>query len=148
MRKQFRSILTIALVLALPVLGMAQTATVVSGEPTQGLFTYTITWDCGAGAAVIANKTFAVAEPCYMVSGWTNPGTEAPTDNYDITILNSDGADLFGAALENRDTTTSEIAVPASPGAGLAVGNVTFTLSNNSVNDAAGVVTLFCVTGD
>lgn len=41
----------------------------------------------------------------------TNPGTTAPTDNYDLDIL-ADGVDIMGAALDNRDTATTEWAIP------------------------------------
>lgn len=150
MKDLLRKFLIIALVLAFPALGMAApTTTVVASEPSVGLFKTVITWDAGAGASTVTSATFNVAEPCYFISGWTNPATAtAPTADYDIGITNSDGADYFGLALNDRHTTASEIAVPVSPGAGLAVGAVTFALTNNSVNDADGTVTLYCVTGD
>ena len=45
----------------------------------------------------------------------TNPGSTAPTDNYDITLLDADSVDVAAGALLDRDTSTSEIIVPASP---------------------------------
>ena len=38
----------------------------------------------------------------------TNPGSTAPTDNYDITILDDDSIDIAEGVLTNRDTSTSE----------------------------------------
>lgn len=45
----------------------------------------------------------------------TNPGGTAPDDNYDITLLDADGVDVAAGALGDRDTSTSEVVVPASP---------------------------------
>lgn len=45
----------------------------------------------------------------------TNPGVAAPTDNYDITLLNSDGVDVLAAAGVDRDTLNSEQVNPAVP---------------------------------
>jgi len=42
----------------------------------------------------------------------TDPGTTAPTDNYDMTIKDSYGVDIMGGALANRDTANSERAWP------------------------------------
>lgn len=38
----------------------------------------------------------------------TNPGSPAPTDNYDVTLIDSDGVDRLKGVANNRDTTTSE----------------------------------------
>ena len=38
----------------------------------------------------------------------TNPGSAAPTDDWDVTLLDSDGLDLFMGRGANRDTTNSE----------------------------------------
>lgn len=43
----------------------------------------------------------------------TNPdGTDAPTDNYDITVNDSDAGDITAAGLANRDTLNTERVVP------------------------------------
>lgn len=70
----------------------------------------------------------------------TNPGATAPTDNYDITLIDGDGLDrLFGYGL-NRDTANSELVRPNSP---ISKGEtLTLTLANNSVNSAVVVITL------
>lgn len=41
-------------------------------------------------------------------------GIAAPTDNYDITVADSDGVDIALGALANRDTANTESAVEAS----------------------------------
>lgn len=48
----------------------------------------------------------------HLLKGVTNP-TDGPTDDYDITLTDSDGADLLSgssANLTNRDTTNTETA--------------------------------------
>lgn len=42
----------------------------------------------------------------------TNPGSAAPTDNYDITLVDEDGLDVAEGQLANRDTTNSEAVYP------------------------------------
>ena len=43
----------------------------------------------------------------------TNPdGTDAPTDDYDITLTDEDGLDLAQGVLADRDTANSEQVVP------------------------------------
>lgn len=82
----------------------------------------------------------------YITEGRTNPGSTAPTDNYDITITDEDGIDIMGGSLTNRDEANSEAVAPA-----IATGlywpriitdNITFTLANNSVNSATGTCKL------
>lgn len=69
-----------------------------------------------------------------IVSMQSDPGSPAPTDNYDIVINNSLGLDVLGGTGANRDTSTTENAVPTAP---LPIsGALTFALTNNSVNSA------------
>jgi len=46
----------------------------------------------------------------------TDPGPTAPLDNYDITILDSNGIDVMNGELVDRDTTTTEFAYPTYDG--------------------------------
>lgn len=46
-----------------------------------------------------------------LIKGVTDPGSAAPTDNYDVTITDEEGVDVLAACqstLANRDTTNSE----------------------------------------
>lgn len=46
-----------------------------------------------------------------LVKAVTDPGSAAPTDNYDIAITDEEGADILAAcqsSLANRDTTNTE----------------------------------------
>ena len=50
-----------------------------------------------------------------------NPdGTDAPTDNYDVTVTNEDGVDVLGGAGIDLDTANSEMTIPM-------IGNKTVT---------------------
>lgn len=63
------------------------------------------------GASGIAAYTFS--PQTYGVRGWflfnvsTDPGTSAPTDQYDITLL-VDGEDIAGGLLLNRSATATQ----------------------------------------
>ena len=47
-----------------------------------------------------------------VISLLTDPGSTAPTDNYDITITDADGYDVMQGAGANRDTANTEQTVP------------------------------------
>lgn len=47
----------------------------------------------------------------------TDPGSPAPTDNYDITVTDEDGMDVLMGGGANRDTANTEYVLSASLGA-------------------------------
>lgn len=59
----------------------------------------------------------------------TTDPTDAPTDNYDITITDSDGVDVLAGAGANRDTTNTEQVLGTSLGA-VAGSVLTITVAN------------------
>lgn len=77
----------------------------------------------------------------------TNPGSTAPTDNYDLACGDpSDTAlDVFGGALANRDQTNTEQVYPVISGATMPVfaSTCTLQLTNNSVNSATGTIDFY-----
>ena len=82
----------------------------------------------------------------YCIMATTNPGATAPTDLYDIEILDEDGIDVFGGNLNNRSTSDSEQVVPkigTAYGGRVCTNTWTFKLTNNSVNSATGNCTLY-----
>jgi len=84
----------------------------------------------------------------WVVKVLTNPGSTAPTDNYDIELLDPDDStvDALAGALANRDTANSEQVYPVATSAATPVflaGDYTFKLSNNAVNSATGQVILY-----
>lgn len=77
-----------------------------------------------------------------LVALITNPGATAPTDNWDLTLVDDNALDRLGGVGANRDTTTSErVAIPGAPAC---ASNETLTLTptGNSVNSAIVVITL------
>lgn len=79
----------------------------------------------------------------------TNPGSTAPTDNYDLACGDpSDTAlDVFAGTLANRDTTNTEQVYPVAAGAtmGVYAGDCTLQLTNNSVNSATGSIDFYVI---
>jgi hypothetical protein len=113
-----------------------------------------LTFTCTADAAAATFPTTStndditdIIQGMYITEVRTNPGSTAPTDNYDIVINDADGIDLMGGSLLNRDASNSEAAAPA-----IATGvywprpvdgALTISISNNSVNSAVVVVKVF-----
>ncbi len=83
----------------------------------------------------------------------TNPGTPAPTSNYDIALGDPDDSnlDLLAAAAQNRHTTTTEQVYPAIAGAPgtvtsrapYAAGKYTFAVTGNTATAAKGKVFIY-----
>lgn len=86
------------------------------------------------------------------LSGWlvkvvTDPGSSAPTDNYDVTLIDEDGADALQSLCLNRDTSNSESVYTLVTGAAtpvLLAGTHTFTVANAG-NAASGRAVLYMV---
>lgn len=79
-------------------------------------------WTSATGGA-IADQTAdgQVNKTTYKYTGEvvrliTNPGSTAPTDNYDVTILDDDGYDVLMGAGADRDTANTEQVLASSLG--------------------------------
>ena len=75
----------------------------------------------------------------------TNPGSPAPTANYDITLLNQHGADVLQGVGANRHTSNTEQANVVITGTGThpcvdESDTLTLTFANNAQNGAQVVV--------
>lgn len=86
----------------------------------------------------------------WCVKALTNPGSVAPTDNYDISLKDPDdpGIDALDGLLNNRDTANSEQVythVSGAPTPIFLAGDYTFSLANNAVNSATGRLDLYVV---
>lgn len=118
--------------------GYAERVTVIE-------FTWTADDSNGSVPAAVATLNYGA----YITRVVTDPGTTAPTDNYDITLTDVDSYDVMGGTLANRDTADTEQAIPAMAsgiyGSPLVKGNLTLTITGNSVNSATGVVRVYCV---
>ena len=107
----------------------------------------TITWTAHTNGTVtseaFSDNGFTQDIPANIQYAVTDPGATAPTDNYDITITDALGNDVFGGELMNRDTSTSESAEPAIPYIRVNLKDLNFNLSGNSQNGATGVVKIY-----
>jgi hypothetical protein len=117
----------------------------------------TITWDCGAAAHADFDESFTdeandMCLSCKIIAAVTLPGGHAkcagtaPTDGYNIEIWDEYDVDIFGGNLNGLSATLSEQHVPAI-GAALmtrpVIGELTFKLTGNLVDDANGKLILF-----
>lgn len=111
----------------------------------------TISWVADNATGAVPNLT--IDPTLYNLKGWylysaeTNPGSTAPTDLYDITLTDADGLDIAWSLLNNRSTTNTELVLVSTASTGFPVirGNLTFTLTNNSVNSATGTLILIFI---
>lgn len=86
----------------------------------------------------------------YLLKVVTDPGSTAPTDNYDIALGDPDDAsfDALGGALADRDTTSTEQVYPVKSGAVtpyFLAGTYTLSISNNSTHSATGTIYFYLV---
>jgi len=73
-----------------------------------------------------------------ILSVVTKPGATQPQAAYDITLSDSDGANVMGTTLNDRAAAAAEKVVPAVPP--YVIGPLSIAVANNNVNSA--VVTL------
>ena len=100
------------------------------------------TWTSGTGAeGGTVTKVTTAGFDGKLIGLTTDPGTAAPTDNYDVAITDADGHDVLLGAGANRDTANTEYVAEASLGA---VAGSKLTLSITNAGDAKeGVVILY-----
>ena len=67
-----------------------------------------IAWTSDSGG----NFTSNVKLDGLIIKVVTDPGASAPTDNYDVTLVDEFGLDLLAGQGANRDTTNSEMFCP------------------------------------
>lgn len=138
MKKILAAAFLAVLVLVPAALFAAGTIVRTSSDPVDGqdvtVLTYTMTADAADGSYP---PTGAGPIDGWIIGVITNPGTVQPTDNYDITLLNSDGADVMAGGILNRDTLNSEFVITPQP---YVRGPVTIGVANNVVNSAVVVL--------
>lgn len=117
-------ILTVLLLLILVAGATAQPLQTLNLVPTSGTITSATRLDTssiGANGHGISRYRIAwvsttgghVSVPLPKIHGHdvaitTNPGSPAPTDNYDITLTDEDGLDVLNGKAANRDTANTE----------------------------------------
>ena len=139
----------VALVLILFIYGSALAAGTVTQTDVEvydnvRVLTFTCTGDVGDGSFPATASEGDIDGYVFLVV--TNPGATAPTDDYDITLVDADSVDIMGGELANRDTANSEQAVPLIDGvfgSRFVDGIVTLTITNNTDVGAIIVVKVF-----
>ncbi len=129
---------------------MAESITMTLNEVNPRVFELKIAWIAASNGSLTAEDTNL--EITGKLKGWscflaiTDPGSTAPTDNYNVSVKDAYGVDIFGGELDNRDTANSEQAVPLMDvvyGARLINTALTFDVTGNSVDSATGDVYLY-----
>lgn len=121
---------------------MAGTVTVTRKTfygPDKKMIIEKITAACVADSAAATYPSTAIPMFGRLVRVVTNPGATAPTDNYDISLGDDDDTalDVCGAALNNRDTATTEQLYPTVSSLPIYLaGSYTLAIANNAVNSA------------
>jgi len=88
---------------------MADTGTVVETHTVKGgIHILSFAW-ISDGSGDVLHEVLADNPNGLYFQCDTNPGTAAPTADYDISFLNEDSVDIFGTSLDDRHTSTSEI---------------------------------------
>lgn len=126
---------------------------VKTGRPTVAKLVLTCTADADAATypATVINPLAVTSDgrtfdlrglKLYSVKAY--PGETAPTDATDLTVTDEFGVDLIGGRGTNLIDATDKTWTPAGPASynfpALVTGNITVTITNNSVKSA--VVTL------
>lgn len=133
---------------------MAASVTVTTTALPVGVFGHrkcfktTIDWVAAADGSV--TDTVLHDLNGQIVKAITVPSTPAPTDNYDVSLVDPIGSvDALAGALQNRDTATAEQVYPVATGATDPIfvsGDYTLHISGNSQNGAKGQIVLFVLT--
>jgi hypothetical protein len=113
----------------------------------------TVAWTADAANALIPSLLLPLQG--YLIKAVTNPGTPAPSSNYDIALGDPEdqALDALNGALANRHATLAEQVYPMHAGFPATVsshtiflsGTYSLAVSNNAVNSAAGRVALYLV---
>ncbi len=154
--KRYKSILLAALAaLVIPCLIFAATGAVTqsytpiySSEGPTGVATLTFAWtttSAGTASDVTGTTIKDQIAGKYVVAVVTEPdATDYPTDDYDIVITDENSADIMGGTLLNRESGSSEQAIPhigAVYGPRPITGALTHTVTNAG-SGKSGVTTL------
>lgn len=105
-----------------------------------------VDWVADAAAATVPDTVLPRFEG-RLAELTTDPGATAPTDNYDITLIDGDGVDRLQGVGANRDTANTET-VPVVYAAStvhppISLADVlTLKIAGNAVNSATGKITL------
>lgn len=126
--------------------GASTTATVTDSSSVPGGYIWTITATADDTTGTFDDIALTAAQAAklkgaYLYQVITNPGSTAPTDNWDVSMTNSDGTagnpcvpDILGNQCLNRDTTNTEVCYPINYY--YVDGILTASIDGNSTNSA------------
>lgn len=105
-----------------------------------------------AAAATVPATAISVPIEGRLIQLITDPGATAPTDNYDITLVDGNGLDALQGVGANRDTANTEAAAVVFSGTSInpvvdETDTLTLTIANNAVNSATITITLVYALG-
>lgn len=123
---------------------MADLGTITLTEETFGTvkkITCAWTSENGGDNAGKAQKTTTYAYSGEVIRLVTDPGSTAPTDDYDVYVYDEDSMDILMAAGKDRDTTTTEQVLASSLGC-VANDKLTFSIENAG-NAKVGTIYLY-----
>lgn len=148
----------IALFVLIPYLVFAagsvtQQMLVLGPERDKARLIFTWIGDVSAGTVPTTETNTAITDE--LKKGWyaylivTNPGSPAPTDNYDVYLYDTDGVDVAGGMLVNRDTSNAEQIIPKLDtvnslyGSRLVTTALSIAISGTTATSATGTVTIY-----
>lgn len=102
-----------------------------------------LVWAADGSGDVNGSSNCDVAVNGYIYMVVTDPAADAPTDNYDIVLNDSDGVDVMGGKLADRDTANTEQVVPVIGGVTMSRfvdGNVSVVVSNAGANNDGEII--------
>lgn len=92
-----------------------QTKAQVTTTSDTRVVTFTCTGNSSDGtfpAIAFSTTTLAYVKGYFLYQVITDPGSTAPTDNWDYTITDANGVDVLGGTGANRHTTTTQMNFP------------------------------------
>jgi hypothetical protein len=95
------------------------------------------TWVSASDGTASGTTTYAYDGKCELLTTDPAAAGAAPSDNYDVTITDSDGVDVLGGGGADRDTANTEQVLGSSLGA---VAGSKLTLSIANAGDTKGGV--------
>lgn len=143
--------LVVALLALTAPLGAAGTVTqthATTGNIRKVVFTCTGDASDGSFPATAISRKFEGR----LIQLITDPGTTAPTDNYDITLVDGNGLDVLQGVGANRDTANTEAAAIVFSGTSInpvvdESDTLTLTIAGSTVNSATLTITLIYALG-
>lgn len=113
-----------------------------------GIYEHTIRWTADDSTGAVNSVNIPELQGAVFL-GLTIPSSvTAPTDQYDITLTDKYGVDVFGGVLANRSATANKQVTPkigSAYGTRYSKSRLTFALSNNSVNSAQGTFVFYSI---